>query len=56
MAFAVFSVIFVFFYIWFHLESFFLALVSMIVIVLSFPVTYLIYTGIFRITMNTTLN
>ena len=28
----------------------------MMLILLSFPVTYLIYSGIFQITMNTTLN
>lgn len=33
-----------------------MALVSMLLILLSFPITYLIYSGIFRITMNTTLN
>ena len=56
IAFAVFSVAFVFCYIMFHLKSLFLAWVSMMLILLSFPVSYLIYSGIFQITMNTTLN
>ena len=56
MAFAVFSVTFVLIYIWIHLSSLCMAITSMILILLSFPVTYFIYTGIFRITMNTTLN
>jgi len=33
-----------------------MASVSMFSIILSFPVSYAIYTGIFQITMNTTLN
>ena len=53
---AVFSVIFVFCYIMFHLRSFFMAFVSMLLILFSFPITYLLYTGLLRITMNTTLN
>ena len=56
MAFAVFSGLFVFCFIWYHLESFFMAMLSIFMILLSFPVSYLIYTGIFQITMNTTLN
>ena len=56
MAFAIFSGLFVFCFIWYHLESFFMALLSIFMILLSFPVSYLIYTGIFQITMNTTLN
>lgn len=56
VAYAVFSVLFVIFYIWFHLESFFMAGFSMLLIILSFPVSYFIYTGIFQVTMNTTLN
>jgi len=38
------------------LESLFMAMISMISILLSFPVTYAIYFGILQITMNTTLN
>ena len=56
VAFAIFSGLFVFCFIWYHLESFFMALLSIFMILLSFPVSYLIYTGIFQITMNTTLN
>ena len=56
VAFAVFSVAFVFCYIMFHLKSLFLAWVSMMLILLSFPISYLIYSGLFQITMNTTLN
>ena len=56
VAFAVFSVTFVLLYIWFHLSSFFMACSAMLLILLSFPVSYFIYTGIFQITMNTTLN
>ena len=36
---AVFSVLFVFFYIWFHLRSLFLAISANIIILISFPVT-----------------
>lgn len=56
IAYAIFSIGFVFFYIWFHLESLFMALASIILILLSFPMTYLIFSGILRISMNTTLN
>lgn len=47
VAYAVFSVTFVVLYIWFHLESFFMASLSMLLILLSFPFSYFIYTGIF---------
>ena len=47
VAYAAFSGIFVFCFIWFHLESFFMALLSIFLILLSFPVSYAIYTGIF---------
>lgn len=43
---AVFSGLFVFFFIWFHLESFFMAVISMISILLSFPVTYAVFFGV----------
>ena len=56
VAYAIFSFLFVFCYIWFHLGSFFIALLSMLMILMSFPVTYMIYTGVFQVTMNTTLN
>ena len=55
-AYAVFSVLFVFFYIWFHLRSLFLGLSAMIVILISFPVTQFIYTAIIRISFNADLN
>ena len=54
--FAIFSGMFVFCYIWFHLESLFMTSLAMLMILLSFPVSYLFYSGIFRVTMNTTLN
>lgn len=44
---AVFSGLFVFFYIWFHLRSLFITALSMLMILMSFPISYLIYTGIF---------
>ena len=53
---AVFSGLFVFCYIWFHLESLFMTCLGMLMIILSFPVSYLIYSGICRVEMNTTLN
>ena len=56
VAYAAFSFIFVLCYIWFHLGSFFMSMISMLMILMSFPVTYLIYTGIFQVTLNTTLN
>ena len=56
VTYAVFSGLFVFCYIWFHLGSFFLTSLSMLMILLSFPLSYLVYSGILQITMNTTLN
>lgn len=53
---SVFSALFVFCFIWFHLESFFMAFISMICILMSFPITYAIYAGVCQISMNTTLN
>ena len=53
---SVFSALFVLCFIWFHLESFFMASISMICILMSFPITYMIYAGVCQITMNTTLN
>ena len=50
------SGLFVFVFVWFHLESFFMALLALLMIMFSFPVAYLIYSGIFGITMNTSLN
>lgn len=56
VAWAIGSTIFVFFYIWFHLGSVFMAFTSMLMISLSFPISYLFYSGLFQISMNTTLN
>lgn len=56
MQWAVFSGMFVFAYIWFHLGSLMMAIVGIISIMFSFPVTYLIYTGVFGVTMNTAFN
>ena len=55
-AWGVFSFLFVFIFIWFHLESFFMAISAIFLILMSFPVTYFIFRGIFQVTMNTTLN
>lgn len=55
-AWGVFSFLFVFFFIWFHLESLFMASTAMYLILMSFPVTYLLFTGVCQVTMNTTLN
>ena len=56
MAWAIFAVLFVFAYLWFHLHSLWLGFAGMLVILLSFPVTQIIYCGIFRITMYSALN
>ena len=50
------SVLFVFFYIWFHLGSGFLAVISMLMILLSFPLTQFIYTCIFQVKFNAEMN
>ena len=50
------SVMFVFLYIMIHLGSLFLAVVAMMMILLSFPVTQFIYTAIIRISFNADLN
>ena len=49
-SFAVFSVVFVFIYMIIHLRSLFLALVGMMLILLSFPLTVLITEGLLRST------
>lgn len=46
VAYAIFSVLFVLIYIWIHLSSLCMAVTSMILILLSFPITYFIYTGL----------
>jgi len=56
VAFSVLSFLFVFSFIWYHLGSFFITSLSMLIILMSFPMTYLIYSGIFQVAMNTTLN
>ena len=50
------AVLFVLVYIWFHLKSFFLAVSGLLIILLSFPVTQLIYKGILRVDMFSSLN
>ena len=50
MGYAVFSVLFVILYIGFHLESWFLSMIGMLLIGFSFSLSALIYQGIFRIT------
>ena len=47
---------FVFVYIWVHLNSLFLALSSVTMIIFSFPLTQFIYTVIFNIDYNTDMN
>jgi len=47
VAYAAFSFLFVFCYIWFHLGSLFITSLSMLMILMSFPISYLLYTGIF---------
>ena len=51
MKWSVFSVLFVFVYIWFHLMSFFLALCGLVIILMSFPVTQVIYRGLLQVDM-----
>ena len=53
---AIFSLVFVFVYTWFHLGSFYMAFLSILMVTLSYPLSYLFYSGVFRISMNTTLN
>ena len=55
VSFAIFSLMFVFCFIWYHLASFFMAGMTMLMIVLSFPVTYTLYGGVFQIPFNDTL-
>ena len=47
--------LFVFCFIWFHLESFFMATMTIIMILMSFPISYFIYGGILQIPFNDTL-
>lgn len=53
---SVFSVLFVLVYIWFHLRSLYLAVCGLLIILLSFPVTQIIYIGVFKVTMFSSLN
>ena len=55
LSFAIGSVLFVFCFIWYHLASFFMAGMSMLMILFSFPITYTLYGGIFQISFNDTL-
>ena len=56
MKYAIFSIIFVMFYMWFHLGSLFLSVSAMSIILISFPVAQFVYRGIFQITMYAQLN
>lgn len=56
LKYAVFSILFVMLYMWFHLGSLFLAVSAMGLIMVSFPVAQFVYRGIFRITMYAQLN
>ena len=51
MKWSVFSVLFVLVYIWFHLRSLFLAVCGLSIILMSFPVTQVLYKGVFRVDM-----
>ena len=55
LAYAIGSLLFVFCFIWFHLESFFMASMTILMIIMSFPITYFIYGGVFQIPFNDTL-
>ena len=48
MFYAIFSVMFVFVYMHYHLKSTFLTIIAMLLILLSFPLTVLITEGILR--------
>jgi protein dispatched 1 len=50
------AIIFVFLYIWFHVGSLFVGLISMCMILLSFPLTQVIYTVVLRISFNNPTN
>lgn len=52
----VYAALFVFFYIWFHVGSFFMAVISILMICLSFPLTQFIYTFICGVMFNTPNN
>lgn len=56
MSFAVFSVVFVSMYFVFHLDSCFLALIGMMLILFSFSLNAIIYQGIFRVSYMSNLN
>ena len=56
LAYAVFSVIFVVLYFAFHLESWFLSIIGMLLIGFSFTFSSIIYQGIFRITYMSNLH
>ena len=53
---SVFSVLFVLVYMWFHLRSLYLGVSGLLIILLSFPVTQIIYIGVFKVTMFSSLN
>ena len=55
MSFAIGSLLFVFAFIWYHLASFFMAGMTMLMILFSFPITYTLYGGVFQIPFNDTL-
>ena len=50
------AIIFVFFYIWFHVGSLFVAFTSMCMILLSYPLTQVIYTVVLQISFNNPTN
>ena len=54
--FSVYSVMLVYSYMIFHLQSLFLSTVMMLLIVFSFPITALITEGIFRVTYFSSMN
>ena len=55
-SFSVFSVIFVFFYMIFHLKSLFLSTIGIFMILFSFPITTVLTEGIFQVTYFSSLH
>ena len=53
---SIYSGLFVFVYMWYHLKSLFLALIGLIIIIFSFPITMLITNGLLGVTYFSNLN
>lgn len=56
MLFAIFSIISVMFYFIFHLESIFLAMIGILLIILSFALTGIIFMGVLQVKYYSTLH